>query len=1354
MQYELIIKTEPEERLARLRLLDNNGVQAGSNTVRLSEHSPAMWEGLFDTRRYVERYQKNLMDKEGRTATDDEILRHLGVFLSDTVLGKEIMGRLAESGRHRTLLIRLPQTGGDIFASAFARIPWEIARAGTDDESLMERNVVVRVVTEDTAKQDHAVAEIARQISEGDTLRILMVYAEAPGSRPLAMRKEREYLRGLFSSEILPKYRIEADVLCHGVTRDTLREQIRSRNGYHVVHWSGHGYHNLLELQGREGEDNFITGRELVRLFREAGGFIPQLVFLSACLSGTFVHVEDWASLQAVLLGKKPDPEVRESKEINQVLHEQTGYTGTALDLLRSGVPQVAAMRYRVGDDYARELAWWFYKRLFADTGKPSADGALALARTDLLQDRAKAANLGAVNHATPLMFGQEGRLTDPVSGRSRQMEKLRPMPQPLLSGNNRELDCPGHFVGRTREMTMLNTQWLSPGSPGAALIQGLAGLGKTVMAAEAVHLWHPRFDWVLAFQAKPVEIRADEFFRHIHSQLSLFSNAYFDKTSASVYMQVYFPPDSRLKGEARYERMRVNLVEALRDEAVLLVLDNFETNLDTVVEGSDCPCKDPQWDMILKTLSGELPDTRSRLLVTSRHRPSALSGEPARCLWIPLGPLPMGEAALFVRSHPDLSKLLFSGDDGLALVNRLLMITRGHPLIMNRLGALARDKVALSQAMDRLQKEGFQTMPDLFAKNLSDQERQKERVYLEDVATGSADLLIERLSSEARGLLWVVTLANEPVTLELIKSAWSEKAERPDISPVESLLEELHISGLLSQEESATYFFHELVRERIGKWMEKHPGEQGDRTREQVWIAFGERYSAEFKRLQTAGVKGAMEAASEAGRRALVYMVRAGAFDRLGEFASDLVTGTSDPALLRHVIAELETVADQVPSGKTRWSFRTYLADALNRSGQQDKSLALYEQAADEAEGAENWSDVGWICGNWAAALVMLGRLDEAKAMNLKSADACRKAGGPKVNVIGRELEAFRIDVMQGRAKEALPEIEKRVNEVRGWYQRHKQGETPPEAPEPVLLGRAFVSGLDIAMNANLQLKQWESCIELLKEIEKMEKEMGHSRQEQYRTRFNQYHPLMKLGRLDEAQKVTEECLAVFREADELHSQCAALSALANIWEKRGDMEQAIALARKSLSVRNQLPAPMDRAISHGNLCIYLEKANRKDESIRHQLAAGIYFLVSGHGGHVSTWMNNLKIYLRRSDGTYQLPKISELIAIPEFAPLKQFLEQWNVNMESLQMQMNQVLEQAKKEAEGKSDADIENLPPEIKQILAKLLEAVSSGKDIATALADLRTQLLQAAPGKEKEIDEILAELGKKLSEMTEQK
>ena len=94
-------------------------------------------------------------------------------------------------------------------------------------------------------------------------------------------------------------------------------------------------------------------------------------------------------------------------------------------------------------------------------------------------------------------------------------------------------------------------------------------------------------------------------------------------------------------------------------------------------------------------------------------------------------------------------------------------------------------------------------------------------------------------------------------------------------------------------------------------------PDETGGRAREEIWIAYGDRYAATFKALIQGGGEGAYEAAGEAGRRALTYMVRAGAFDRLGGFAGSLVTGTRDPGLLKSVITELKTVADSVPPGR-----------------------------------------------------------------------------------------------------------------------------------------------------------------------------------------------------------------------------------------------------------------------------------------------------------------------------------------------------------------------------------------------------------------------------------------------------
>ncbi len=87
-------------------------------------------------------------------------------------------------------------------------------------------------------------------------------------------------------------------------------------------------------------------------------------------------------------------------------------------------------------------------------------------------------------------------------------MAKLRPQPQPLLTSGNKALDSLPYFTGRGSELADLNVKWLNPGGPAVALVQGLAGMGKTAMASEAVHHWHHRFDWMLAFQAKPVALQ------------------------------------------------------------------------------------------------------------------------------------------------------------------------------------------------------------------------------------------------------------------------------------------------------------------------------------------------------------------------------------------------------------------------------------------------------------------------------------------------------------------------------------------------------------------------------------------------------------------------------------------------------------------------------------------------------------------------------------------------------------------------------------------------------------------------------------------------------------------------------
>jgi tetratricopeptide (TPR) repeat protein len=1297
--FELAVESDPGSGVLRFRLTDGVSRQIAAHQVQLAEQPQSLWEGLFATQEYVERYTGVI--KDGRPETGEDLLNDLGAFLGCDVLGREVTGVLARGIEQRTLLVRMPEPTNDL-AAALARVAWEQARTHPSDQSLLERNVSVRVLPLGANEQ-----EAVATVEPGGPLRVLLIFAEAPGSRPLAMRQEREELLRLFHEELMPRHQAEVEVLCHGVTRQRVREAVERAGGYHLVHWSGHGHHDFLELYREDGRPDLLSGHELVNLFGQAGGFIPSFVFLSACLSGTLRPMGNRVELQSVLAGgaqaarqgtvrSSPPTRSRVEERAPPRLDSRPGYTGSAFALLAAGVPLVLAMRYEVGDAYARALAGRFYRHLLVDPACHPADISLALARRNLLRPGPASVGFTAVDHVTPLLLGRPLQIR-PRAGRSPALKHLRPQPQPLLPGGSRELDCPAVFVGRGSELTRLGIDWLGRDGPAVAVVAGLAGLGKTSLAAEAVYLWHRRFDWVFAFQAKPTAVSVEGFYSRLDGKLTLESHVYRGRCETRPAARVHLPEQGLLIGEARYEQMRQNLLEALRDEAILLVFDNFETCLEEVRSADGYQAADLEWDRLLVFLAERLPDTRSRLLLTSRHRLAALAGA-GRAIVLSLGPLPLGEALHLLQQHPVLVRLT-EDDEGQRLALRLLEVSRGHPLLLSHLAAIGTDRLELAHALDTLAAQGLSALPELFAAAVPPDECERERAYLEDVTERSIDLLLARSSPAARHLLWLVTLAAEPVGEGMIAGVASgmsaqhlpqdtqdrlvlppadlrEGVSRSRPARVDPLLAELVEGGLLTGEEvqgERVFGFHELVHERTLHWMTAHSEERRGRTEAQVWAAYGELYAAEFQRHQTSGWPGARDQAAEAGERALAYLLRARSFERLHTFAGALITGTSDSTRLRSFIALLTGVAEELPSGETRWMIRTYLADALTQSGRGDQALGLYEKAAAEAEAAGNWDDLGKICQNWARALCTIGALGEAERIYQQSAAAKRKAGSPVVNT---ELEVLRIQVYQGHAERALPEIERRLAQLRGWYRRQQSGSAAPQLDDAIVVSRAFIAALDIAVDGNLALKRWAACLELLVEMEATERELGEGELPLARTRFNQYAPLIRLGRLKEAQHVLEGCLDIFRHADDASLQAKALSGLADLWSRRNDSKRAVGLERRALALRNCFPDSLDRADSHGNLAAYLFDSRELEESACHNLTALLYFSVSGRLEGVHTWEGNLKAFIQnaaQAGRSYELPRLTDLLARPEFEPLRRFLAERGADPNQLQLSVDQ---------------------------------------------------------------------------------
>ena len=241
--FDLIITANYPSHTADFRLLDAHGAQLAYRQTEFKTITIGHRQGLFDLRNTCGSTSRK--GKKRRRSPRSACASRRKCW-GRRESGFQIFEKLWQSESQRTLRIQLPGAAEEEnhLAAALARVPWEIARpkrrAGDPGRAQPAR----------PRRPRHAGPDLASRSNWRPTkpLRVLFVFAEARGSRPLGAREERRELLRLFEKEIYPQRRVVAHFLTHGVTRERLEAQIRGNNGYHVVHWSGHGHLNLLEL--------------------------------------------------------------------------------------------------------------------------------------------------------------------------------------------------------------------------------------------------------------------------------------------------------------------------------------------------------------------------------------------------------------------------------------------------------------------------------------------------------------------------------------------------------------------------------------------------------------------------------------------------------------------------------------------------------------------------------------------------------------------------------------------------------------------------------------------------------------------------------------------------------------------------------------------------------------------------------------------------------------------------------------------------------------------------------------------------------------------------------------------------
>ena len=126
-------------------------------------------------------------------------------------------------------------------------------------------------------------------------------------------------------------------------------------------------------------------------------------------------------------------------------------------------------------------------------------------------------------------------------------------------------------------------------------------------------------------------------------------------------------------------------------------------------------------------------------------------------------------------------------------------------------------------------------------------------------------------------------------------------------------------------------------------------------------------------------------------------------------------------------------------------------------------------------------------------------------------------------------------------------------------------------------------------------------------------------------RTRFNDYHPLLRLGRYDDARALLLSCRAVFEAERDIEMVGKVYIALADLEDKTGGRDEAVRFEEVALSYKYQAGEPESCVVSHNNLANHLERQGADTATVlAHYLAAAAISLQM-QSGLLPTTLRNL---------------------------------------------------------------------------------------------------------------------------------
>ncbi len=548
---------------------------------------------------------------------------------------------------------------------------------------------------------------------------------------------------------------------------------------------------------------------------------------------------------------------------------------------------------------------------------------------------------------------------------------------------------------------------------------------------------------------------------------------------------------------------------------------------------------------------------------------------------------LSLDEALLLARELPHLRQLIAGTLPGMdrdvsrRLALGVLNVAQGHPKLLELADGQARDPVrlaALVEAGDQAWRDAGGLPDGFFATGHT---RAPAADYLHVLAAWTG-AVADTITSGEQALFWFLCCLEEPDRdRPVLDGNWAELWNRlghddPPPDP-DQALKAIAVQGLVAVHgQPGSYAVHPGVA-AAGRAQAGQPfRDAADTETAAFWTAVFRSASGE------AGDDGTdTRLMVRAGLAAVPYLIRLEQWNNAGYLLERAFIADPSRANAAAALPAIQEIAAHDASQASVAARVLRVIDPVAAEAQ----LRAYLDAAVARGDYRSASVAG---GRLMNLCIDSGRLAEALALARQRGGYTRQAGLGPWTQLSDEVHRLQVLNAMGQADQVLAEVRRLRKDMQALPATRGPSETvTPWDVREVLL--------DTGCDAARQLGRWDDALDLNAAQAASMRDRRAPAAEIAGARFNDYFPLLQLGRTGEALDLLLECRQVFQDARDPGALGKTLSALASIESARGHDDAAIRMEHDALRYTYLAGDVTAIATSYHNLGSHLRRHARQ---------------------------------------------------------------------------------------------------------------------------------------------------------------